>query len=98
MNKEEFTTFLAKNSSITKKAADDIINAFTSAVIESFAQGESVNLVGFGSFYAIDIKEREGINPKTREKMMISAYKQPGFKAGQKLKDAANNRVKSASH
>jgi len=65
---------------------------FTTGVIEAFRKKESVNLVGFGSFYAIDIKPREGVNPKTREKMMINAYRQPGFKAGQKLKDAANDK------
>ena len=93
MNKEEFVAFLAKNNSITKKEAESIISVFTSGIIDLFSAGESLNLVGFGSFYAIDIKPREGVNPKTREKMMINAYKQPGFKAGQKLKDAANNRL-----
>jgi DNA-binding protein HU-beta len=92
MNKEEFITFLAKHFSITKKAAEETINMFTGGVVEAFRKKESINLVGFGSFYAIDIKPREGVNPKTREKMMINAYRQPGFKAGQKLKDAANNK------
>lgn len=92
MNKEEFIAFLAANHlSPTKKAAEEAINIFTSGVVEAQRQKKEVNLVGFGSFYAIDIKPREGVNPKTREKMMINAYRQPGFKAGQKLKDAANH-------
>jgi DNA-binding protein HU-beta len=92
MNKEEFVGFVAKHFSITKKAAEETINMFTGAVTEAVRQKESVNLVGFGSFYAIDVKTREGVNPKTREKMTIQAYRQPGFKAGQKLKDAANGK------
>jgi len=90
MNKEEFVAFLAQRFSMTKKAAEEVINTFTTGVVEAFHKKHEVNLVGFGKFYAIDIKERHGVNPKTREKMKINAYRQPGFKAGQKLKDAAN--------
>jgi DNA-binding protein HU-beta len=90
MNKEEFVTFVAKTHSMTKKEVENLIGIFISGVIEALSKGESVNLVGFGSFYAIDIKAREGVNPKTRERMQIKAYRQPGFKAGQKLKDAVN--------
>jgi DNA-binding protein HU-beta len=93
MNKETFVGFLASEFAITKKEAEKAINTFTEGVIKAVGRGESVNLVGFGSFYSIDIKAREGINPKTREKMQIQAYKQPGFKAGQKLKDAANGNL-----
>ena len=92
MNKEEFITFLATQSGTTKKAAEETINMFTSGVVEAIRKKEEVNLVGFGSFYAIDISSREGVNPKTREKMTIGAYRQPGFKSGQKLKDAANDK------
>jgi DNA-binding protein HU-beta len=92
MNKEEFVTFLAKHFSITKKAAEENINTFTTGVIEAIRKGESVNLIGFGNFYTIHVKSRMGVNPKTREKMTIGAYRQPGFKAGQKLKNAANNK------
>ncbi len=92
MNKEAFVAFIASEFTISKKDAERAINTFTDGVTRAIAQGDSVNLVGFGSFYSIDIKARDGINPKTREKIKIAAYKQPGFKAGQKLKDAANKR------
>jgi DNA-binding protein HU-beta len=92
MNKEEFITFLATQFGTTKKAAEETINIFTSGVVEAVRKKEEVSLVGFGSFYAVDIKSRAGVNPKTREKMTIAAYRQPGFRAGQKLKDAANNK------
>jgi DNA-binding protein HU-beta len=91
MNKETFVSFLASEFDISKKEAEKVVNNFTEGVIRAISKGESIALVGFGSFYSIDIKAREGINPKTREKMQIKAYKQPGFKAGQKLKDAANS-------
>ena len=56
MNKEEFTSFISKHFVITKKAAEETINMFTGAVIEAVRHKESVNLVGFESFYAIDVK------------------------------------------
>ena len=96
MNKEEFVGFLASQSAISKKEAERVINTFTEGVINAIGDGESVNLVGFGSFYAIDIKAREGINPQTRKPMKIAAYRQPGFKAGQKLKNAANKNAPAA--
>ncbi len=92
MNKEEFVSFVAGHFSITKKSAEESINVFTEGVMKAISKGESVNLVGFGSFRAVEIKARDGINPRTREKIKIESYKQPGFRAGQKLKDAANNK------
>jgi DNA-binding protein HU-beta len=96
MNKEEFITFLAAQYDITKKAAEETINMFTSSVIEVIKQKKTVNLVGFGSFYSVDIKSRKGVNPQTREKITIDAYSKPSFRAGQKLKDAANSKGKKA--
>jgi DNA-binding protein HU-beta len=92
LNKEGFVTFLSKHFSTTKKSAEDTINMFTTGVMEALRDGSTVNLIGFGSFYVIDVKERDGVNPATREKIKIPKHKQPSFKAGQKLKDAANNR------
>ena len=90
MNKEEFVAFLANEYSITKKAAEDAINLFTKGVIKAIENKQKVHLVNFGSFYTVHIKSRKGVNPKTREEMTIAAYNQAGFKAGQRLKDAAN--------
>jgi nucleoid DNA-binding protein len=94
MNKEEFVEFLSThnltNTKLTKKAANEIVDIFMQGVIEAIAKKETVNLAGFGSFDAIHINERIGTNPKTGERMPIKSYMQPKFKAGQKLKKAAN--------
>lgn len=91
MNKDQFINFITTNRSITKKAAADAIDIFIESVTEAINQKHEVNLVGFGRFYTIAVKARQGVNPKTRAKMMIDAYIQPAFRAGQKLKDAARD-------
>jgi len=91
MNKEEFTNFLAKKMSVTKKSAEESISTFVEGVISVIEEGESVNLIGFGNFHSIHMKEREGVNPKTKERMTIPPYWKLSFKAGQRIKDAANN-------
>lgn len=90
MNKEEFIAFIAKEKSITKKAADESISNVVDSVISAMEKGLSVNLIGFGSFYLIPMKARKGVNPKTKAPMMIDAYIKPNFKPGQWLKTAAN--------
>ena len=90
LNKEQFANLIAASRSITKKAALESINTFIEGVLEAIGKDHSVNLSGFGKFYKIHVKSREGVNPKTREKMMIKAYNQPNFSSGSDLKKAAN--------
>lgn len=76
---------------VTKKLVDEFITAFTDSVKESLAEGEKVQLVGFGSFEARDRKAREGRNPRNPEEVIqIPASKAPVFKAGKALKEAVN--------
>lgn len=91
MNKSEFVAFISEENEKTKSEAEAALNLVIDSVLKAVASGKSINLVGFGSWTIAKRKEREGHNPKTGAKMRIPAYKQPVFKAGQKLKDACNS-------
>ena len=92
MHKEEFSKHIAQQHNITQKAAHDVIDTFTSSVIDAMGQGKEISLVGFGNFSIGKVAARTGRNPKTQEPLQIPAYNQPKFKAGQKLKDAVNKK------
>lgn len=95
MNKEEFTNFIAKKHSIKKIEAVKVIDMFTSSVIDVMHEKndcQSISLIGFGSFSVSSVAARDGRNPKDGSPLKISAYKQPKFKSGQRLKDACNGR------
>ena len=91
MNKGDFISFIASNHECTKAEAERIIDTFTSSVTSALGKGESITLVGFGSFAVSQVSAREGRNPRTGEAITIKAYNQPKFKVGQKLKDACNS-------
>jgi len=90
MNKGNFVTYIADKHGCTKAEAERVIDVFTSSVIGALGKGEEVSLVGFGNFSVSQVAARAGRNPRTGEPIQISAYKQPKFKVGQKLKDACN--------
>ena len=90
MNKGDFVSYIANKHSCTKAEAERVIDMFTSSVIGALGKGEEVSLVGFGNYSVTKVAARAGRNPITGEANKIAAYKQPKFKAGQKLKDACN--------
>lgn len=90
MNKKEFIRYISDKYNITNKAANKIVEQFTSSVISVLQEKQDIVLTGFGSFSVSDVEARAGRNPKTGEVIQIASYKQPKFKAGKKLKDAVN--------
>jgi DNA-binding protein HU-beta len=92
MNKGELIKFFTHTFKITRKAADEAIYFFTNGVTEALKDKKDVNLVGFGKFYARDVEARDGRNPQTGAVIKIHKHRQPGFKAGQNLKDAVNSK------
>lgn len=90
MNKAQLVETIANQADISKKAAEAALNAFTNAVTTSLAKGESVALVGFGTFQVKDRAARTGRNPQTGAEIQIAAAKVPSFKAGSGLKSACN--------
>lgn len=92
MNKAEFITHIADQYQCTKVEAEKTIDMFTSSVIDAMGQGKEISLVGFGNFIVSKVAARTGRNPRTGEELQITAYNQPKFKVGQKLKDAVNQK------
>lgn len=89
MNKDGLIeSVLAKAGLETKKSAQDAVEALFASIVESLAKGEEVAISGFGIFSAKARAARQGVNPKTGEKIQIAATTVPKFKAGKGLKDA----------
>ena len=90
MNKQELVIALAKKADLTRKNADAALNAITTIIADELTAGESVSLIGFGTFGVKAREAREGRNPRTGETVKIAASKAPYFKAGKALKDKVN--------
>ncbi|MBR1470119.1 MAG: HU family DNA-binding protein [Lachnospiraceae bacterium] len=90
MNKTELVAAVAEKAGLTKKDAEEVVNAFTDTVIKALKKGDKIQLVGFGTFEVTKRNARTGRNPLTGESMKIAASKAPKFKAGKAFKDALN--------
>ena len=88
MNKNELISKVAEKSGFTKKDTGVVIDALVTAITDAVASGDKVQLVGFGTFEAVERAARTGRNPQTGETMTIAASKAPKFKAGKAFKDA----------
>ncbi len=88
MNKSELISAVAEKSELTKKDTEKAVNALVSVISETLAEGDKVQLVGFGTFEVRQRAERKGRNPQTKEEITIPASKAPVFKAGKALKDS----------
>ena len=87
MTKAELVTSIAEKTGLTKKDSEKALAAFVDTVTETLAKGDSIQLVGFGTFEVRERAAREGKNPQTGEKIQIAACKVPAFKPGKALKD-----------
>ena len=90
MNKSELVDHVAESADISKAAATRAVESALEAITQSLNNGESVALVGFGTFLVRERAARASRNPKTGEAIQIAAAKVPAFKAGKALKDALN--------
>lgn len=88
MNKNEFVAAIAEKSGLTKKDAEAALNAYTEVVTDALKAGDSVQLIGFGTFEVRERAARQGRNPHTGETIEIAVAKVPAFKRGKALKDA----------
>ncbi|QSA95519.1 HU family DNA-binding protein [Methylococcus sp. EFPC2] len=90
MNKAELIEAIAESADLTKADAGRALDGFIAAVTGALKKGETVSLVGFGSFGVKERAERQGRNPQTGNSITIKAAKIPSFKAGKALKDEVN--------
>lgn len=87
MTKADLVSRIAGDGDITKAQAEKAVDGFISAVSSALAAGDKVTLVGFGTFSVGNRSQREGRNPRTGEKITISASKVVKFKPGKSLSD-----------
>ncbi len=90
MTKNELIAAVAEATGETRKATAAIVGATFDKIAEAMAAGDKVQIIGFGTFETHERAEREGVNPRTGEKVKIAACKSPAFKAGKALKDSVN--------
>ncbi|GAB4173459.1 MAG: HU family DNA-binding protein [Wenzhouxiangellaceae bacterium] len=88
MNKSEFIDSVAKKSGLTKADATRALDAMIETISKALKKGDTVSLVGFGTFSVKKRAARTGRNPATGETIKIKASKSPAFKPGKAFKDA----------
>ena len=91
MNKQELIENIAASADITKAAAGRALDSMIDSITDSLKKGDSVVLVGFGTFSVRDRAARTGRNPQTGAPIEIKAARVPSFKAGKALKDSVNS-------
>jgi DNA-binding protein HU-beta len=88
LTKQEFIQRVAQKSGLTSRDAGKAVDAFMEAVTETLKSGDSINFTGFGKFSPAARAAREGVNPRTGERVHIAATTVPKFSAGSQLKAA----------
>ena len=90
MNKAEMIDAVASSADMSKADATRAVDAVIDTITETLRKGDSVTLVGFGTFEVRARAARTGRNPQTGETIQIKASNSPAFKAGKAFKDAVN--------
>ena len=88
MNKSELVEAVAKASELTKADAEKALNAMIATVVKAVSKGDTVTLVGFGTFKSLKRAARTGRNPATGAALKIAASTSPKFTAGATFKTA----------
>ena len=87
-SKSEFVDSVASKSGLSKRDASKAVDAFLESVTETLKSGDSVSFTGFGKFSPQQRNARQGVNPRTGEKVNIAAATVPKFSPGSSLKNA----------
>ena len=90
MNKAELASDVGGKVGITKKKAQNVVDAMTEIIGDTLSRGENVTLVGFGTFQVATRKARRGVNPQTKETIQTPARKVPKFVPGKSLREKAS--------
>lgn len=90
MNKNDLVEAVASDANLSKADAGRAVDAVVSAITGALKRGDTVSVLGFGTFTVRDRAARTGRNPRTGEEIKIAASRNPAFKAGKALKDAVN--------
>jgi DNA-binding protein HU-beta len=87
VNKKELIEAVSTKTGLTKKDTGIVLDSFIETIGEALNKGDVVRLVGFGTFMVANRKQRRGVNPRTKQSIMIPGGRVPKFVAGKDLKD-----------
>jgi DNA-binding protein HU-beta len=90
MNKSDLINAIAEHANLTKADAGRALEGLLNTIEAALKAGDTVALIGFGTFAVKERAERTGRNPQTGQEITIAAAKVPSFKPGKGLKDAVN--------
>jgi len=90
VTKSELIDAIAAGADLSKAAAGKALDATLAAITKALKNGDSVSLIGFGTFAVKARAARTGRNPRTGQTIQIKATNVPSFKAGKALKDSVN--------
>lgn len=90
MKKTDLIAAVAEQSGLSKKDAEKALNATIDTIIKAVAEGDKIQLTGFGTFEQRQRNARTGCDPRTGNTIEIPASKVPAFKAGKGFKDIVN--------
>jgi DNA-binding protein HU-beta len=88
VTKADFIDRVSSRSGLSKRDATKAVDAFLDSITDALKQGDSVSFTGFGRFSPQQRKERQGVNPRTGQRVTIAAARVPKFSAGSALKQA----------
>ena len=91
MTRAELIVAVAEKVKIDRKTAEKAVAATFDTIKEAMANGDKVQVLGFGTFENRARSSRKGRNPRTGEEIEIAASNLPSFKAGKSLKEACNH-------
>ncbi|MFM2478444.1 HU family DNA-binding protein [Celerinatantimonas sp. MCCC 1A17872] len=90
MNKAQLVDKIASGADMSKAAAGRVLDSMLEVISESLKEGDSISIIGFGTFQTRERAARSGRNPQTGQEIEIPAARVPAFKAGKLLKDSVN--------
>ncbi|MHB1536936.1 MAG: HU family DNA-binding protein [Solirubrobacteraceae bacterium] len=90
MNKTQLVEAISADSGLTKADAQRAVESFVRTVGKTLKKGDEVAITGFGKFSVVKRAARQGVNPRTGERVKIKASKAPKFTAGASLKQAVS--------
>jgi DNA-binding protein HU-beta len=88
VTKQEFIDQVASRTDLSKKDATDAVEAVLVTIRETLQAGGDISFTGFGKFHVAERGDRQGVNPRTRERITIKGGRVPRFTAGSALKQA----------
>jgi DNA-binding protein HU-beta len=91
VTKQEFINAVSQRSGLQTRDAQKAVDAFLDTITDTLKGGGDVNFTGFGKFSAADRAARQGVNPRTGERVEIAATRVPKFSAGSQLKAAVKS-------